>query len=39
MTDRALRFLARVLRAIAYYRRLRYSWRLAWAKSGYSSIF
>lgn len=38
MIDRLIRFASRLLRAIAYYRRLRYSWRLAWVKSGYTGI-
>ena len=33
LTDRALLFTTRLIRALRYYHRLRYSWRLAWAKS------
>ena len=35
--ERALLFLARAARALRYYRRLHYSWRLAWAKAGWST--
>jgi hypothetical protein len=36
MLDRATVFAMRVLRAWRYYRRLHYSWRLSWAKAGWS---
>jgi hypothetical protein len=35
MLDRALVFIARLIRAWRYHRLLRYSWRLAWAKAGW----
>ncbi len=34
--ERIALFCARLARALRYYRRLHYSWRLAWAKSGWS---
>jgi hypothetical protein len=33
--ERRFLFLARLARALRYYRRLHYSWRLAWAKAGW----
>lgn len=35
--DRVGLFLMRLIRAWRYWRRLRYSWRLAWAKAGWAS--
>jgi len=37
MLERICLFLARLDRAWSYYRKLHYSWRLAWVKAGYSS--
>ena len=36
MFERALLFAARFARALRYYRRLNYCWRLAWVKAGWS---
>lgn len=36
MIERAHVFLLRFARAWRYYRVLHYSWRLSWAKAGYS---
>lgn len=38
MIDRLGLFLIRFLRAFVYWRRLHYSWRLAWVKSGWSTL-
>ena len=34
--ERTAIFFARFARALRYYRRLHYSWRLAWVKAGWS---
>jgi hypothetical protein len=36
--ERLAVFSARCLRAWRYYTRLRYSWRLSWAKAGWSDL-
>lgn len=38
MIDRLHLLALRLLRALRYYRRLHYSWRLAWAKAGYAEF-
>jgi hypothetical protein len=37
--DHALLFLSRLALALRYYRRLHYSWRLAWVKANRSEAF